>query len=88
LWHYADGKFKPLFVRPDVAKGILNEPRPTRLLCADEATLTFLPFASAVAGDICFVVAPLTCGGVAGIGSGIGGGAGALTETHILILHL
>jgi hypothetical protein len=81
--YYAEGKFKPDPVRPELAKGILNEPLPTRLLCVAEATLTFLPCASALAGAICFVVAPLTCIGNTGIGSGTGGGAGALTERHI-----
>ncbi|BCV05069.1 MAG: hypothetical protein CM15mV97_430 [Caudoviricetes sp.] len=69
---------RPLLVRPEVARGILKLPLPTRLLATLEATEVFLPDASPVAevGATCFVVAFDTLGGVAGIGSGAGGGAG------------
>ena len=55
------------------------------IMTPTEATLTFLPDASADAGAFCLVTAPETLGGVAGIGSGAGitGGAGAFIETHI-----
>jgi hypothetical protein len=64
-------------------------PLPVLLLETVEATLTFLPSASAYIGAFCLVTAPDTVflGGI-GIGSGAGGGLGALIETHILILLL
>jgi hypothetical protein len=87
-FHYALGILRPLFVRPEVARGILKVPLPTLLLATLEATVVSLPSASAEVGATCLVVALDTLGGVAGIGSGAGGGAGAFTLTHILVFSL
>jgi hypothetical protein len=81
---------RPLLVRPEVARGILKLPLPTRLLATLEATEVFLPDASPVAevGATCLVVAFETVLVGTGTGSGAGGGLGAFTETHILVFSL
>jgi|TARA_Y100000589_G_scaffold74515_1_gene67908 hypothetical protein len=81
---------RPLLVRPEVARGILKEPLPTRLLATLEATEVSLPDASPVAevGATCFVVAFETVFVGIGTGSGAGGGLGLLILTHILVFSL
>jgi hypothetical protein len=85
---YPLGKFRPLEVKPELAKGILNDPLPVLLLAVDDATLTFLPELSALAGAFCFVVALDTVFCITGIGSGAGGGLGIFGARHITVIPL